>query len=408
MTREALKNRLHEQTACVHVSSQLRQRTLLAVQGKDKTYMKKKISLALAFALVAVTLCAAALAAVNRWGILDFVGRSAVEHYIPEDAQTYVETDVAVMENEWVTVNVRELYYDGRISRMTVDVKPKEANTLIVGEGVSLEDPFVNLTNNYVQDGENDMRPVYQVIQDEGYEQVYIANVSLASEAGGMEGIYTGSMDYILGEDGTLTIFSQAEYVQDMPQREALINAIVIPFDAPLAEDSYANYEMRDVLEVPIVLTASVNPTDQPVGEGEIANTYINESPIDFESVGVRLDRVLIEVKPQEIYATVEYSITDREKYAATDDGLWFEFIDPSKEGDPWEQRLTAGLTGGGASGPVDGDLETATRYRQTETLGKNELHETYTLRAYECWEKERFETHEIRMRPATAEDMAQ
>lgn len=407
MTREELKNRLHEETACVRVSPALAQRTRLAAQGKDRTYMRKKISLAVAFALIAVTLCALAIAAANRWGILDFVGRYAVARYIPADAQDYVETDVAMMENDWVTVNVRELYYDGRISRMTVDVTPKEENTLIVGEDVAMSDPFINLTREYVMDGENDMRSVYQVIEDEGYEQVYMVNVYMNLKDV-ENGISSGSMDYILSEDGTLTIYSQEEYRTDMPQREVTISAIVMPFDQPLTLESYANYDKREVLEAPVMMTASVNPTDQPVGEGEIANVYVSEAPITYESIGVCVDRVLIEVKPQEIYATVEYTVTDREKYAATDDGLWFEFIDPDKQGDPWEQRLAAGLSGGGSAGPVDGDLETAVKFRQTETLGKNELHETYTLRAYECWEKERFETQEIRMRPATVEDMKQ
>ena len=29
----------------------------------------------------------------------------------------------------------------------------------------------------------------------------------------------------------------------------------------------------------------------------------------------------------------------------------------------------------------------------QTETLGREELHDAYTLRAFNCWEKERYET---------------
>ncbi len=405
MTREALKKTLQEQTACVRVPPALTARALLAAQGKEKIHMKKKISLAAAFALLIMMLCAAALAAANRWGMLDFADRYATEHYIPEDAQDYVLSDVAMMENEWVTVSVRELYYDGRISRMTVDVTPKEENVLLLGEDVCLEDAFISLTHEYVIDGENDMRSVYQVIQDEGYEQVYIANVSLVSIAGGKEGIYTGSMDYILGEDGTLTIYAQDEYVQDMPRREVMISAIVMPFDQPLKADSYVNYEKRRELEMPYTLLASVNPADAPLEEGEIANIYVNEAPADYPSAGVRVDRVTIEVKPQEIYATVDYTVTDREKFDALEGGLWFEFIDPAKEGDPWEQRLAGGLSGGGSAGAVDREAENPTAFRQRGTLGKNELHETYTLRAYECWEKARFETQEIRMRPATAED---
>lgn len=405
MTREELRDRLRQETACVHVPQALTQRALLAAQGKDRTYMKKKISLAAAFALIAVMLCAAAIAAANRWGMLDFVGRYATEHYIPEDAQTYVLADVAAMENEWVTVYVRELYYDGRISRITVDVTPKEENTLIVGEDTFMEDPFVNLLNNYVEGGDNDMRPVYQVIADEGIKQVYAANVCMK---GAQDDMAMGTMDYMLGEDGTLTIYSQEEYLTDMPEREAVIGVIVMPFTQPLDMESRGEYEKAAVLETPVTLVASVNPTDAPVKAGEIANIYVSEAGADYPSAGVRVDRVTIEVKPQEIYATVDYTVTDWEKYDALEGGLWFEFIDPDKPGEAREQQLTEGLTSGGSAGPVDREAERPAAHRQRGTLGKNELRDVYTLRAYECWEKARFEAREFVMRPATQADMAE
>ena len=403
MRREAFQERLAAQTSGVRVPPALAQRAVLAAQGKESPYMKKKISLAVVFALLAVTLCAAAIAAANRWGMLDFVDRYAAEHYIPEDAQDYVRTDVAVMENEWVKVSVRELYYDGRVSRMTVDVTPKEENTLIVGEDTFMEDPFVNLLNNYVEGGNNDMRPVYQVIEDEGIEHVYSASVFMKGATADMIG---GAGDYMLGEDGTLTIYSQEEYMTDMPSRDVTISAIIMPFEQPLGMDSYADYERAAVLDVPYTLVASVNQTDAPVKEGEIANVYVSEAGADYPQAGVRVDRVVLEVKPQEIHAAIEYSVTDREKFDAAEGGLWFEFIDPTKQGEPWEQRLTEGLAGGGWARAVDEDHDTATHYFQQETLGKNELHETYTLCAYNAWEKHRYETQEIRMRPATAADM--
>lgn len=403
MKREAFKARLDEQTSGVRVPPALAQRAVLAAQGKESPYMKKKISLAVVFALLAVMLCAAAIAAANRWGMLDFVDRYSTKHYIPEDAQDYVETNVATMENEWVRVGIRELYYDGRVSRMTVDVTPKEENTLIVGEDTFMEDPFVNLTNNYVEGGDNDMRPVYRVVEDEGIERVYSASVFMKGAVGDM---ISGTGDFMLGEDGTLTLYVQEEYMTDMPSRDVTISAIIMPFDEPLGMDSHADYERAAVLNLPYTLVASVNPTDAPVKAGEIANVYVSEAGADYPQAGVRVDRVVLEVKPQEIHAAIEYSVTDREKFDAAEGGLWFEFIDPTKAGEPWEQRLMEGLAGGGSARAVDADPDTATRYCQQETLGKNELHETYTLRAFNAWEKERYETREIRMRPATTADI--
>lgn len=390
MKRGVFGERLHGQMQGVHVNAALRQRALLAAQGKDVHNMKRKPIYAAVFALLAVLLCAAALAAANRWGMLDFAGRYSGA-YIPEDAQNYVQTNVLTMENEWATVNIRELYYDGRIARMTADVTPKGENVLLVGEDTCMDDLFINLTHEYVVDGENDMRSVFQFIQDEGYTDVYVANVSLT---GGHEMIM-GSMDYILGEDGTLTIYSEREYAQDLPEREAQVHAILMPYAKPLSEEAYADYAARRELEESITLRCA-----QP------AEVYVSEAPVDFPSVGVRVDNLTIEVKPQEIYATIEYTITDRAKYDETDGGLWFEFIDPeSAETEPHQQRLSAGLSGGGSAGPVDGDNQTATRYKQQETLGKNELHDVYTLRAYDVWEKGRYEAHEIAMRPAAEDD---
>ena len=413
MTRKELAERLRRETDGVHASAALMQRTLRAAQGKEENQpvMMKKMTLAVAFALIAVTLCAAAIAAANRWGMLDFVDRYAVDHYIPEDAQTYVQTDVAQLENEWVTVSIRELYYDGRTSRMTVDVTPKAEHVLLVGEDTCLSDPFINLTHEYVMDGENDMRTVYQVIGEEGYEAVYAATSCTFDAAQGITG---GSMDYILGEDGTLTIFQQEEYAENRPQREVTFQAIIMPYDTPLDPDGYANYDKRETLEATITMTSSASPTDVPVGEGEVPNVYVSREPIEYPSVGVRVDRLMIEVKPQDIYAIIDYTVTDAEAFEKTDRGLWFEFIDPDREIDPAregtyvQQRLTSGLSGGGMVMPLDDDKETPTMYRQTETLGRNELHDAYTLRAFDCWEKKRYETHAFAMPPATAEDMGE
>ncbi|MGN0776377.1 MAG: hypothetical protein ACI4MM_06825 [Candidatus Ventricola sp.] len=410
MTRKELAERLRTDTDGVRVSPALVQRTLRAANGKEeKPVMKKKIAWAAAVALIAVMLCAAAFAAANRWGMLDFVDRYAVDHYIPEDAQDYVQTDVAFMENEWASISIRELYYDGRTCRMTVDVAPKQEHVLLVGEDMCLSDLFINLTHEYVMDGENDLRTVYEAAQEEGYESVYAAAFCIIDSEHGITG---GSMDYILGEDGTLTIFQQEEFDEDRPQREVTFQALLIPYSTPLDPEGYADYDKRETLEATLMLTASVSPTDAPVLEGEIPNVFVSREPIEYPGVGVRVDRVTIEVKPQDIYAIIDYTVTDMEAYAKTDHGLWFEFIDPEKameqpaQGNYAQQRLTSGLSGGGMVSPIDEDNEEPTKYRQTETLGKNELHETYALRAFDCWEKERFETHTFEMRPATAEDM--
>ena len=403
MNKQDIRQKLRGEMASVQVSAPLLRRTLAAA-GKESKQMKRKMSLglAIAFALSTLLCCAVAIAAANRWGMLDFVDRYSAEHYIPEDAQDYVHTDVLTMENDQVAIIIRELYYDGRIARMIADVTPKGEKVLLVGEAVCMEDPFINLTQTYVTDGNNDMRSVYQVIQDEGYAQVYAANVSLL---GADEDMIGGTMDFILGEDGTLTIYAQEEYRNDQPEREVTISAIIMPFDQPLTPQSEANYDRRSILETPVTLTASDRTADTADKAGENASVYISEAPAAYPSVGVIVDRVILEVKPLEIYATVEYTITDTEAYDKMEGGLFFEFIDTDKDGAPYEQRLAEGLSGSGWAAPTQGERETATKYCQRETLGRNELHETYQLRAFNVWDKTRFETCEIAVRPATEEE---
>lgn len=403
MNKQDIRQKLRDEMASVQVSAPLLRRTLAAA-GKESKQIKRKMSLglAIAFALSTLLCCAVAIAAANRWGMLDFVDRYSAEHYIPEDAQDYVHTDVLTMENDQVAIIIRELYYDGRIARMIADVTPKGERVLLVGEAVCMEDPFINLTQIYVTDGNNDMRSVYQVIQDEGYVQVYAANVSLL---GADEDMIGGTMDFILGEDGTLTIYAQEEYRNDQPEREVTISAIIMPFDQPLTPQSEANYDRRAILDTPVTLTASDRTADAAEKAGENASVYISEAPAAYPSVGVIVDRVILEVKPLEIYATVEYTITDTEAYDKMEGGLFFEFIDTDKDGAPYGQRLAEGLSGSGWAAPAQGERETATKYCQRETLGRNELHETYQLRAFNVWDKTRFETCEIAVRPATEEE---
>ena len=403
MKREEMARRLYQETANVRVSPELARRVARAAQGKEKRIMKRKISVAAAFALVAVLLCTVALAAASRLGILDYVKHYAGERYIPEDAQSYVASDVLTMDDELAAVAVREMYYDGRIMRMTVDVTPKDPGTLLVGTDMMLSDNWQNLVRYDREWDETDTRSVYAYYKEKGYREIVSVNVWGRAAQDDWAGAPM-AMDYNMGEDGVLTFYVQTEYAQDLPEREVCIGVGLSPYAQPVTEDGTFDDARKARLERSLTLTAAAKETDAP----QAAGAYVNVAPVAFPEAGVQVDRVLLEVKPMEIYATVEYSVVDREAYAKTDDGLWFEFIDPGKPGEAWEQRLTAGLTGGGSSGPVDGDPQTATHFRQTDTLGLNELHETYTLRAFECWNKQRFDTREIEMRPATAEDLAQ
>ena len=99
----------------------------------------------------------------------------------------------------------------------------------------------------------------------------------------------------------------------------------------------------------------------------------------------------------------MDYAITDLEKFAAQEGGLWFEFINPeSTASEPYEQRVSDGLTGSGSAGRLDRqwDLpdEVGTIYRQRDSIGLDALSDEYTLRAYSAWEKDRYESVTFRV----------
>lgn len=374
MNREEMNRRLQEEMADVRVSPALRGRTLLALRGKERTIVKRKWTVALATALMAVLLCAAALAAAGRWGMLDFIGR--YQHaYIPQDAGDYVQSDVAAFAQDGLAVNVRELYYDGRTARMTVDVSAEDA--LLLGEDTQMDDAWGNLTGQA-----DDARTVLDVWHARGEARVLRVGLHTADIE---QGAADASLDWVLGEDGVLTWYIEQRYDDESPSREVTLKVTATPYDDPEAGEESLDWDRRAVLEQTLTLTAE-------------SGTDVCESaePAVYADAGVRVDCVRIEVKPQELLATVEFTVIDEAAFAATDGGLWFEFIDPqSGETEFAAQRLTGGLSGSDSVADLGGG-----RYVQTQTLAKNELRDTYTLRAYNCWEKTRYETHEFIMQP--------
>ncbi len=386
MRKQDFINRYRAEMADVQVSPQLKRRTLDALAGKEKPVMKKKLSAVLVLIAALLLMGAAAVAAVSRAGILDFA--RYVDSYVPEDAQTYVQTDVLTVENDVATVTLRELYYDGYIARMTVDVTPRDPSTMLLGVDMAPEDNWQNMTRLNGEWDPEDTRTAVDVFREGGYQSVYAVSCHLWPVG---EEVIGGSGDYNLGEDNTLTIFDQTEFSSPRTEREAILRVYLTPYAQPFTGETCRLPDDQMVLEMPLTIE-----------QADYANeTYVSTEPIDYPTVGVRVDEIRLEVRAQEIHAMIDYTITDREAYDALEDGLWFEFIDPESTAEqPYDQRLKSGMSGVGSAGPADGkDLDTAVRFRQTETLGRNELHETYTLRAYECWEKERFETHTFTMR---------
>lgn len=337
--------------------------------------MKRKFSAALAFALVGVLVVAVALAVANRKGVLDFLSYS--EATLPENAGDYVQTDIASDERDGLHAAVREVVYDGHRLWATVDINMDGEKPLLTGLDYGLDDEWAWLRHD---ESETDDRSILDVYREEGYTDACYIAASIYDE----DDEKNTSCEVHLQDDGTLTFYESLAFEQEKAEREITVSVRAFKYEE---KDGRMNVNQKPMAELKFHFTAKASAVDE--------ETTVSVEPVEYESVGVRVDRVTVTTKPLEMDYAIEYTVVDAEKFAQTDDGLWFEFIDPnSREEQPYDQRLKEGFSGVGSVEPVDD-----THFRQIGTLSLSEKADRYTLRAYECWEKRRFDTHEIRMK---------
>lgn len=377
MKREAYATQLREELASIRVSPALRQRTIIALQKKERPIMKRKLSTALIFILVSLLLGSAALAAASYWGLMDFVGRYGGAH-VPDNAPAYIQQNVASWETEDLTISVREMYYDGRYLQGVVDVKPRDPSTLLVSGMYSMNDYFCNLLPD--TDSQQNSRTIAQFYREGDYERLLAISPAVTCEN-------DAGQDCFLQEDGTLSFYLEAGYTEPQPVRDVELRLLIQTYVDP--EGDRMDRTLDERLSFPMTLT---------VPAGVVPITWVCDAPQDFPEAGVRVDRLTVVALPLSLYASIEYSVIDEEQYTPLEDALWFEFIDPAFKAEfPVQQRLDSGFTGtGGVEVCGDG------RFIQRETLGVNELHGEYTLRIYNAFTKERYETRTFAMHEAT------
>ena len=379
MKEKEISDALRGSMNAVHLSPELRAKTLYAMRGSEerRPKMKRKFSVALVFALAAVLAVAVALAVANRKGVLDFLSYS--EATFPENAGDYVQTDIASDERDGLHAAVREVVYDGHRLWATVDINMDGEKPLLTGldYGLDDEEKWAWLRHD---ESETDDRTILDVYKAENYTDAYYIVASVYDESDDQN----TSCEAHLQDDGTLTFYESISFEQAKAEREITVSVRAFKYEE---KDGRMNLNQKPMAELKLRFTAKASAVDE--------ETIVSVEPVEYESIGVRVDRVTMTEKPLEMDYAIEYTVVDAEKFAQTDDGLWFEFIDPnSTETEPYAQRLKDGFSRRGEVTPMDD-----THYRQTGTLSLDEKADCYTLRAYECWEKRRFDTHEIRMK---------
>ena len=104
-----------------------------AAEGDNK--VEKKISIGLIIAIGLLLAAVTAFAIANGFGLMDFWRDPWSNAEIPDDAEKYIEHDIAVDETEHFTVWFREASYDGKNCQVVYDVIPKNKG-LFLFEGI--------------------------------------------------------------------------------------------------------------------------------------------------------------------------------------------------------------------------------------------------------------------------------
>ncbi len=119
---------------------------------------------------------------------------------------------------------------------------------------------------------------------------------------------------------------------------------------------------------------------------------YVSAGPVSFPDTGVTIEQMQIIPKPHELLVRMYYTIGDseignqpafgnEEKYGQLKEYFHLEFIDPvSSAEEPFNQRLSFGLSDSRGQ-LLSEEGETPIRMLYELSLGRNELHDEYTVR---------------------------
>ncbi len=185
------------------------------------------------------------------------------------------------------------------------------------------------------------------------------------------------SMDFLLEDDDMLVYMINARLSDASSKLDLKLHC---------AAARYIDKAGQDVPDASSFARTTLSVAVKNTGTQEVLNS--TESAV-YSDCGVRVDKVTLTGSPMAIYVQIAFTVTDREKYEKTDGGLWFEFLDAQG------QRLPDGADTGGGIEQIDDE-----HFVQKSSLRASEvLPGEIILRAFNCWEKNRYETHTFEMK---------
>lgn len=368
--------------------------TLRRLREEEERPVKRKLRLSAAIAVAAcLILTAAAFAAATHWGLFDFLNQGQDDGVLPEAAEIVVTAPPQEGgQGDLATFHLREAVYDGEYAYMIVDVTPREG-LLLYGPSYGPKDLMSDLT------GDDSIPMTIGEYAEKNDLQMASVAVSTALDALGEE--FISSIDCHMEADGTLVLMLTCKIAgNDGAALADTLQCSVSPLILSANGDDAITYGYFDEGgDDPLYASTGYTLDQENRQETDLAFTLTEAGGHDalasaqsaeYPSCGVRVDSVSFTASPMALYYEVHFTITDETAYAATEDGVWFEFLDANGD------ALSGGVTSSGeVTRQKDGSL-----VQSGSLAAQNELPETVTLRAYNCWTKERYETNELTLNP--------
>lgn len=348
-------------------------RTLETIKKEEEERHMKKISMGLVIAIACMLLATVAFAAAERWGVFDFISNRYDVKVLPQ-AQEIVHKEFAGNTTQIgdAIFGVREAIFDGQHVYITLAVTPADDSILLLGSDSMPDDMAADLLGEERAEG----LTIRDWAAKHGKTKLVHTNVGDNAVAQGEQSI-VNSIDFITEEDGTLVYMVHGAYEGS----EDKIDVELLCISAPYTADENLLQENVERGSLGFELAAAA-----PIGRAQ------NVAPATYADCGVRVDRVTLTGSPMAVYYEIEYTVVDKAAYEKTDDGLWFEFLGADGE------RLPIGASTGGESGEVEGS-EGKVFVERGSLEAMETMPQEVTLRGYNCWEKNRYETHTFEMK---------
>ena len=370
------------------------QYTLRRLREEEERPVKRKLRLSAAIAVAAcLILATAAFAAVSHWGLFDFLDQGGDSGALPEAAEI-VATDPPQEggEGELASFRLREAVYDGEYVYMVVDATPADG-MLLLGPDMLPPDEMRNMTRD-------DSIPMTIGEYAEANDlQMAIVGISTAAAAEGAEDAIA-SFDWRLEADGTLVFMLSGDAPRGAGDAfETTLLCSVTPLVSAAEGEGIIMQYFEEDGEEPVSKYIGYGVDEAHIQRSELAFALTAAGSAEaqaydlgaaYPGCGVRVERVTFEPSPMALYYEIRFTITDEAAYAATEDGVQFEFLDANGE------RLPDGATmSGQTAAQADGSL-----VQSGSLSAQSDLSQIAALRAFNCWTKERYESHELTLEP--------